>query len=187
MAVIAAIIGGIIAGLKIPLLSPVVYFLKFRRDVFLIAFFAYALALGYEFEVSNIYEANWIAVIGVVLPSLLLLDSGLRGDGIRPDQLPFAAAFVAGLFVHEVFAAAVIVALLYHFAKDYPKRGILAAITGVSVLALGLVLGESILNVTGGASTQVVFISSVSVLTALLFWRQVRGVEMSFKSDRKDQ
>lgn len=80
IAVVAAIIGGLLTGLKTPLLSPVIYLSKFKRDIFLILFFVYCLALGYELEITNVYDDNLITIFAVILPSILLLDAGLKGE-----------------------------------------------------------------------------------------------------------
>ncbi len=190
IAVIAAAIGGLIAGLKMPLLLlPLIYVSKFKekKDIFLLVFFGYAVAIGYEFEVANIYELDLITVLSVVVPSLLLLDSGLRSrlkeEKTSFAQVPFIAfivAFVIGWFVREVFVAAVLIALIYEFSKDNARKGIFAALFSFSLLLAALVLGQSVLNLEGGAATQVVFISAVSTLIALVFfWRKRERVEFA--------
>ena len=182
IALVAAAIGGLIAGLKLPLLLlPLIYVSKFKekKDIFLLVFFGYAVAIGYEFEVANIYELDLITVLSVVVPSLLLLDSGLRPrlkeEKTSFAQVPFIAfivAFIIGWFVREVFVAAVLIALIYEFSKDNARGGIFAAIIVFSLLFAAVVLEQSVLNWEGGAATQVVFISAVSTLIALVFFRK---------------
>ena len=182
IAVVAAAIGGLIAGLKLPLLLlPLIYVLKYKekKDIFLLVFFVYVLAIGYEFEVANLYELDLVKVVSVVVPSLLLLDSGLRSrlkeEKTSLAQVPFIAFFIAfatGWFVREVFVAAVLIALIYEFSKDNARGGIFAAIIVFSLLFAAVVLEQSVLNWEGGAATQVVFISAVSTLIALVFFRK---------------
>ncbi|HJH27151.1 MAG TPA: hypothetical protein C5S37_10390 [Methanophagales archaeon] len=190
LAVIAAAIGGLIAGLKLPLLLlPLIYVSTFKekKDIFLLLFFGYTLAIGYEFEVANLYELDLITVLSVVVPSLLLLDSGLRSrlKEEKPSfaQVPFIAfviAFVIGWFVREVFVAAVFGALIYEFSKDNARRGIFAVLIVFSLLITAIVLGQGVLNLEGSAATQVVFISAVSTLIALVFfWRKRDRVEFA--------
>ena len=172
--VVAAIIGGLIVGLKTPLLSPVIYLSKFRKDLFLVLFFVYCLALGYELEITNIYDANLMTIFAVVLPSVLLLDAGLRGESRGLVSYIIAATILIGWFVREVFVIAVLLALFYHFSKDNPKRGIFVVLVSTSLLIIGLVFSKSMLNLLGSSSTQVVFISAISILIVLLFWRVAR-------------
>ncbi|RLI81590.1 hypothetical protein DRP04_05755 [Archaeoglobales archaeon] len=178
--VIAAVIGGLITGLKTPLLSPVIYLSKFRKDLFLILFFVYCLALGYELEITNIYNANLITIFAVILPSVSLLDAGLRGESRGLVSYILVVAILIGWFVKEIFIIAVLIALFYHFSKDYPKRGVFVVLVSISLLTVGLVFGKSILNMLGGSSTQVVFISAISILIVLLFWRKFRKTELAF-------
>ncbi len=170
IAVVAAVIGGLIVGLKTPLLTPVIYLSKFKKDLFLIMFFVYCLALGYEFEIANIYDINPITVFAVVLPSILLLDAGLRGESRDLISYTLAVAILIGWFVKEVFIIAVLIALFYHFSKDYPRRGVFVVLVSISLLTVGLIFGKSLLYMLGGSSTQVVFISAISILVVLLFW-----------------
>lgn len=159
--------GGLIAGLRLPLLFLPLMFvtgIKNKKDIFLLVFSVYALAIGYECEVTNLYEADMVKVVSVVVPSLLLLDSGLKirlkGEETSFAQVPliaFIIAFVIGWFVREVFVAAGIV---------------------FSLLLAALVLGQGVLNLEGGGATQVVFIAAVSTLIALVFfWRKRERVE----------
>ncbi|ADC64586.1 hypothetical protein Ferp_0409 [Ferroglobus placidus DSM 10642] len=173
IAVVAAIIGGLLTGLKTPLLSPVIYLSKFKRDIFLILFFVYCLALGYELEITNVYDDNLITIFAVILPSILLLDAGLKGESRSLFGYILFVAISIGWFVREVFVIAVLLALLYHFSKDNPKRGVFAVLVSISLLIAGLVFGKSTLNLLGGSSTQVVFISAISILIVLLFWRKM--------------
>jgi|Deesub1362A_J573_1020465.scaffolds.fasta_scaffold00471_19 hypothetical protein len=181
IAVLAAVVGGLIAGIYTPLLSPVLYLLKSRRDLFLLLFLAYCLALGYEFEVANVYEADVVAVLAVILPSILLLDSGLKGkESSLRGLIAYAAALaiLIGLFVREVFVLGVIIALFHHFSRDYPRRGAAVSLAGISLLILGLFAGSGMLNLPGGAPSQVVFISAVGILLALFFWRNIKTTEL---------
>ena len=186
-AVVAAIIGGLIAGIKTPLLSPALYFLRSRRDLFLLSYMVYCLALGYEFEVANVYDANLIAVFAVILPPILLLDAGLGSDENDEDDekgLRGLIAYVAvlvmliGLLIKEAFVFGLLAAFLYHFQKDHPGKGAVATLICTSLLILGLFAGRDMLNLPGAASSQVVFIAAVGILLGLLFWKSVRTTEL---------
>jgi hypothetical protein len=192
IAVIAAAVGGRIAGLRIPLfLLPLIYVstLKEKRDIFILLFSVYAVAIGYEFEVSNLYGVDLVKVLSVVIPALLLLDSGLRlraelkEEKTSFSQVPFIAfvlAFVIGWFVREVFVAAVFGALIYEFSKDNARKGIIVVLISFSLLLATIVLGQSLLNMEGGAATQTVFIAAVSTLIALVFfWRHRERVDFA--------
>lgn len=190
IAVIAAAIGGLIAGLRIPLLFLPLMFvtgIKNKKDIFILVFFVYALAIGYEFEVSNLYELDLVKVLSVAVPTLLLLDSGLKLRSKEEEAeiktlILFIIAFVIGWFVREIFVAAVLIALIYEFSSDNARSGIVAALISFSLLLVAIVLGQNQLNLDleGGAATQVVFISAVSTLIALVFfWRKRDRVEFA--------
>jgi len=171
IAVVAAIIGGLIAGLKTPLLSPLIYLSKFRKDLFPVLIFAYCLSLGYEVEMGNVYDTGPVTIFSVLLPTILLLDAGLRGEGRGLVSYILVVPILAGWFVKEVFVVAVLIALFYHFSKDHPRRGVFVALVNISLLIVGLFFGRNVLNLLGSSSTQVVFISAISILIVLLFWR----------------
>ena len=179
IAVIAAAMGGLIAGLMIPLLFLPFLFIakvKNKKDIFLLLFLVYALAIGYEFEIANIYGADLCMVLCVVIPQLLLLDSGLKDEHpiFAKPKIFFViiiSAFVFGWFVNEVFVGAVLIALAFEFSSENARRGIFSAVISLALLISALVLVQGVLNLEGGAATQVVFISAFSTLTALLFFR----------------
>ncbi|MCD6456700.1 MAG: hypothetical protein J7K81_07945 [Methanophagales archaeon] len=188
IAVIAAAMGGLIGGLRIPLLFLPLMFvtgIKNKKDIFLLVFFVYALAIGYEFAVSNLYELDLVKVLSVTVPTLLLLDSGLKLRSKEEEAeiktlIFFIIAFVIGWFVREIFVAAVLIALIYEFSSDKARSGIFATLISFSLLLAAIVLGQNLLNFEGGAVTQVVFISAVSTLIALVFfWRKRDRVEFA--------
>ena len=180
IAVIAAAVGGLIAGLMIPLLFLPFLFIakvKNRKDIFLLLFLVYALAIGYEFEIANIYSADLCIVLCVVIPQLLLLDSGLKDEHpiFAKPRIIFSiiiSAFVFGWFVNAVFVGAVLIALAFEFSDDNARRGIFAAVISLALLIGALALVQGVLNWEGGAATQAVFIAAFSTLTALLFFRK---------------
>ncbi len=178
IAVVAAIIGGLIVGLKTPLFSPVVYLSKFRKDLFLILFFVYCLMLGYELEITNIYNINLIMIFTIILPSILLLDTGLRGERKELASYIIITTILIGWFVREIFIIAVLISLFYHFSKDNPKRGVFVVLASISLLIVGLVFSKSMLNLLGGSATQVAFISAISILIVLLFWKKIERMEL---------
>lgn len=170
ISLVACISGGLIAGVNTPLLSPLVYLSKFRRDLFLLFYSLYSLALGYELERATVYDSSFAFLIfAVLLPSLLLLDAGMKGE--EEASPPIVLLLLLGLLLKEVFAPAVLLAFLRHFYFDHPKRGVLVVLVGVSLLIASLVLGRSALDVPGGASAQVAFISAIAVLLLLPLWR----------------
>ncbi len=179
IAVIAAAVGGLIAGLKVPLLFlPFLFFAKEKKkkDIFLLLFLLYALAIGYEFEIANIYSTDLPLVLCVVIPQLLLLDSGLKDEHpnfAKPKIIVISiiSAFFFGWLVKEVFVGAVLIALAFEFSGENARRGIFAAVSSLALLIGALALAQGMLNLEGGAATQVVFIAAFSTLTALLFFR----------------
>ncbi len=171
IAVAASIVGGFIAGIKTPLTSPIVYALKFKKDLFLISFFAYCLALGYEFKVSNVYNASTISILSVILPSILLLDAGLKGECRDLLSYIIVTFILAGLLVNELFVIATIAAIYHQFSRDHPRSGVLIVSFSVALLILGLIFCERFLNLPGGSLTQIAFISAI--LIAIVFWKIV--------------
>jgi len=184
--------------LKLPLLLlPLIYVskIKEKRDIFILLFSVYGLAIGYELEVADLYSADFVKVLSVMVPSLLLLDSGLRlrsWQGLeegkrRFTQLPFATligfsiSFVIGWYIREIFVVAVLVALIYEFSKDNGRRfGLFATVLCFSLFITAIVLGQGLLNLEGAAATQAVFIAAVSTLIALVFfWRKKDRVEFA--------
>ena len=187
IAVIAAAMGGLIAGLKIPLLFLPFLFIskvKNKKDIFLLLFLVYALAIGYEFEIADIYGTDLCMVLSVLIPQLLLLDSGLRDDHpiFAKPKIIFIiiiSAFVLGWFVNAVFVGAILIALAFEFSGDNARRGIFADVISLALLIGALALVQGLLNLEGGAATQVVFISAFSTLTALVFfWKHVDRREL---------
>ena len=188
-AVIAAAIGGLIAGLKLPLLLLLPMFvlgIRNNKDLFLLLFSVYALAIGYELEVSNLYELDLVKVLSVLIPTLLLLDAGLKSESeeetggfTHAHELLIASgvtiAFVIGWFVSVVFVAAVFGALIYELSGDKARRGVFAALISSSLLLAALVLGQGLLNLEGGGATQAIFIAAVSTIIALMFFWRKRG------------
>lgn len=174
IALIAVIIGGIIVGLKTPLLSPLIYLSRFRRDIFLVLFFIYCLALSYEFEVSNIYEANFYSILIILFSLILFFDSGIKdvnGNGNKINYI-FIAFMLIGWFFIEVFIVALLLTFFYHFYKDNPRKGVFAILAPISILGIGLVVLKNELSLFGGGSTQAIFIAAIGILYTLIFWRK---------------
>jgi len=183
IALIAALVGGLIAGLKIPLLLlPMLSIskLKNKNDMFLILFVIYALTIGYEFEVVSIYGLDPIKTFSLLIPSLLLLDAGLRSREDEFNRMQFAAFvifFIIGWFLRPVFVVAAFGAFILYFSNS-TRRGAFITISSIFLLIAGIIIGESTLNMEGGTATQVVFISAISNLIALVFfWKRVERTE----------
>jgi len=176
---ISAIVGGMIAGVKLPLFSPILYIMsKFSKRLFLVSFGVYTILLGYEYELMSIYSSDPVFLMALTIPTLLLLDSGLKNNlNFCRRHMILAGMIILGLLIHEIFVVAVVMALIDNFSEDRSKRGSLIIIFGISVLIFGLYLSRSVLDVLGGSASQVVFISSITVFTALLFWRNIGTVE----------
>lgn len=176
--VVAVIIGAIIVGLKTPLLSPLVFLSKFKKkSLFIILFFIYCLVLGYELRITNVYNVTPITIFAVILPTILLLDAGLKNDKDslskflnNKTEYTIAIGLLIGLFVKYIFAIALLIVFFQQFSDDHPKKGALVLIS-VLLLVAGLILGRQLIDFIGGASTQVIFISSISILTTLIFYR----------------
>ena len=163
ISVIASILSGIITGLKTPFLSPALYLLKSRRSVFLLAFFAYCLSLGLEFKILSVYSIN-INFFVVVLPLLLLLDIGLKGEvKSRLDYILIPFLFL-GIVFKEIFVVGMSVAIIRNFMEDNPRKGAFAVIGCIAILVTGLALAKDVLSILGAVSTQVVVIASITTL-----------------------
>ncbi|TRZ50673.1 MAG: hypothetical protein D4S01_06215 [Dehalococcoidia bacterium] len=183
IALIAALVGGLIAGLKIPLfLLPMLSIskIKNKNDIFLILFVIYALTIGYEFEVASIYGLDPIKTFSILIPSLLLLDAGLRSREEEFNRMQFAAFvvfFIIGWFLRPIFVIAAFGAFILYFSNS-TRRGAFITIFSIFLLIVGVIIGESTLNMEGGTATQVVFISALSTLIALVFfWKRVERIE----------
>jgi len=71
----APMVGGIIVGAKTPLLSPLLYALsRVNKNICLIGFIVYCLAICFEVYVNSVYSIDYTTVFAIVLPSILLLD-----------------------------------------------------------------------------------------------------------------
>lgn len=169
---IAVLAGGLIQGLKTPLASPLLYILKSKKDLFLALFFAYCLALGYEFKVHSLYTKPTY-IFTLILPTILFLYSMKREVRGTVNYL-LVAPILAGILFPPIFAVAVIAAIGYNFYKDKPQlgKGILSSATPISILVVGLIVLKGVLNLPGSASTQAIFIAAAGILTALAFWRE---------------
>lgn len=163
LAVIASISAGIHAGIFSPLLSPLVYALKFRKDLFLFSFLFYSLALGYEFY-SSVYDEKFIALL---LSTILLLDSGLKGE--RRDYLSYiiAGLLVSGIFFKEIFLFAIFLAFFNQFRGEKPAKGLL-------VLPFVLILFAIYSIKDLAASSQVALTFAISSFM-FLFWMKKRA------------
>ena len=170
--VFAPIVGGLIIGAKVPLFSPIVYVLsRFRRDLFLIGFAVYCIALGCEIGVSSVYEVDYTVVFAVILPTMLLLDCGLRVWEFDRVELVLICLILLGLFLEDVFVIAVVTAFVYNFWRDKPKWGGVIAVLSVVILICGLTALKVVLGLIGSSSSQVAFIGAVLAITVVIWLR----------------
>jgi hypothetical protein len=187
---IAAVIGGLIMGLKTPLISLISVFLKPKKDLFIIFFLVYCLALSFEVRVSSVYSADLLTITALILPTLLILDAGLREDeggsgnsgflSERYLRYAISIAIPIGWFVREFFAIAVLFATLYNFSRDNPRKGVYAVAASTILLIVSLFFGRAVLDTPGSSSSQVVFILAVAILTALIFMRRIQRHNLKF-------
>ncbi|MBE8539394.1 hypothetical protein [Geoglobus acetivorans] len=171
---VAALVGGIIAGVKTPFVAPAIYLLsRYRKNPFLISFGVYCISLSYEFRVTNVFDLDPITVLSVLLPTILLLEDGLNEDrsGSFPEYL-LAAFMLSGLIFREIFVFSTLLALMNMVAEDRAKRGAAILAAGALILAAGLFVIRSFLDVPGGASTQAAVVTSITAFAVLLFWRR---------------
>ncbi|MBO8183034.1 MAG: hypothetical protein H0Z28_09620 [Archaeoglobus sp.] len=186
ISIIAAFIGGIVTGTYTPLFSPVFYLLRSKKGFFLISFSAYCISLGYEVELGNLYDTDLLLVFAIVLPTILLLDAGLKGErwtSIRkwgPVSYLSISLIIGSLLIKELFIIGVLLAFLYNFSEDNPRKGSITTLVGISLLIAGLFAVRSILNLPGSAPSQVTFISAVSILLTLIFWKSIQKVKIFF-------
>ncbi len=175
IAVIAAIVGGLIEGVKVPLASPLLYALRKRR-IFPFAFMAYCIALGFEVNVSNVYAMNLRQMFTLLIPTVLLLDSCLRGERIDRLSIPFIPLLIIGYIYTPIYVFSISLYAFKVLSQDL--RGMIPFAAGISLLILSLMLLSKQLNVMGGAATQVVFISSLAIITSIAFWKRVEKVSL---------
>ncbi len=175
ISVASAIIGGIIAGVYMPFTAPIVYASsRCSKRIFLLFFSLYTISLGYEYELTNIYQSDLMPLLAIVIPTLLLLDSGLRDDlRFSVPHLFFSLILLLGLIFPEIYFIGLMMILIYYFKDDFSTRGFLAVFVGVTILLLGFYILKDFLNVIGGSSTQTAFISSIAIFSVLIFWRKV--------------
>ncbi len=176
ISVVSAIVGGLIVGVTVPFMAPILYVTsKYSKRIFLVSFALYSIFIGYEYELSNIYHSDPMSLIGIVIPTLLLLDSGLREDmSFKHYHIFLLSLLFSGLIFREVFLFGLTLLLVEHFKDEASNRSTLTVIISISILLLGLYVSQTFLDTLGGSSTQVSFISSIAIFSSLLFWRRVR-------------
>jgi len=178
IAVIACMVGGLSAGFLTPLLSPVVYLLKSKREASLLAFSLYCIALGYEFEASTVYTESVIfPAFAALLPAVLLLDSSLRG--MERESYLLALPLLAGFFSQELFILVVVLLTLYRFYGESSRTGAYFVSGSLAFLVLLLFLARGQLDAIGGASIQVSFIGGAALLAAVFVFMREEGRSFS--------
>lgn len=156
IALVLAFLTGVIYGLKVPLISPLVYLSKFvRKDLFVLLFFVYCIALSYELEISNIYAYSVnMTVIPVAISTILFLDYGLRFDNDLRAEIREKKNYVivgialAGLIFKEMFLLGSILALFYNFSDTNPRKSI-SVVVSVLALVVGLIFLKNLLSIGG--------------------------------------
>ncbi len=148
-----------------------------RKDVFLILYSIYCIALSYELVIADIYRVDYPVLFYAVIPAILLLDEGLKRLERNFFTYSIVGIIVAGLFFREIFFAGIILAVIHDFYRDYPRRGPLAVVTGIFMVVAGVVLARNLMEQMGGTATQVVFVAGLTIISAIVFWRRVRVAE----------
>lgn len=186
IAVIASILGGLMMGIKVPLLSPLVYLLKYRRDIFLISFCVHSILLSYEITVTDIYKINPLIIFAVLIPAILLLDAGLKeserkielGKIIKSPFNYITGLMVVGILVKEIFILSVLILLLYSFSSEKPRKGIFPIALFLLLVISVLLFFQKFIDFYGSAASQVILISALSTLFGVIFWKEVRKTEL---------
>ncbi|NJE06972.1 hypothetical protein E3E31_00170 [Thermococcus sp. M39] len=177
IALTAAIVGGALAGFYLPALLPVIYILKrYNKDLALFGFFAYALAIGYIFNVNTLFSDNGIlAVFAIAIPHLLVLDSILRDGFIDFNErgVLFSLALALSYLYEYAFMLLVVVALVLRFYSEFGRKELVYSLgtVGLTLAFLYLFRGYFRNDYTG----QVVVLASISLIAfSLLAKREVK-------------
>ncbi|MCS7143409.1 MAG: hypothetical protein NZ879_00095 [Archaeoglobaceae archaeon] len=165
---IASIILAVALGIKLPLIAPVIYLLRFwRRDIFLVGFLFYSLALCYEFTVVDIYSIQLYA-LSLLIATFLLLEEGINVRRKNFTDYFLATSMISGFILIEILFPLLIVSSLYMFYYDKPKKGILA-LGFIAFLSLIFIFFRQELSYIGSSATQAILISALTAI-ACLFW-----------------
>ncbi len=178
MAVFLAIVGGVLSGTKTPFLSPILYLTRGKKDLFILTFLVYCLILGYEAYENNIYEIDIFRVFELLIPTVILLDLSLKNKKIGRSDYFFSFLALISYFSEIMFTVVSFTILTYNFLEDKPSKGVLTTSISVIALIFVFVIGKSVFDLPGSASTQAIIISALAVITSLLFWKKLERTEM---------
>jgi len=166
---VAVVVGGLITGLKVPFIAPILLFLSNRRDLLLIGMCAYFLALGFEMP-----ELDFFGAFSVLVPSFLLFVEGLKGKLLvsslaRTHITTYALVLlvVSGLVVKQLFIVGVLSSIVYRMLEDRPSKGIVVIICFMCALFLALKI-----------SAIPVVVAGAGAMCALVFWSDVKQLGM---------
>lgn len=186
--------GLLVAGviLKNPLLfaAPLIYMIsRINRDLFLISFAAYCIALGYSIEVKTLYDLSDIPImLSIAISAILMLDEALAGR--KPDRNGFVllAPLLAGVLVREALLPVVVLATIMNFHHGATRKGVVVVVASLLVAVAGFTALKDYLSLAGAYSTQVSLLSALTILSVLPFWMLYRSddvgwVEFGFRKD----
>lgn len=168
---------GVVIGNHTLIIAPLVYIIsRFGRDIYLIAFSAFCIALGYTLELRTIYDLNSLVIsTAIVLSAILMLDEGLTNRGPGRDEFILSAAVLTGAVIKSVLLPAIVLATVLNFRRVHSWRGAAAATISLSIVAVGFVVLRNYLGLPGTTSTQVAILGATAVLTVIPVWLMSRN------------
>jgi|Deesub1362A_J573_1020465.scaffolds.fasta_scaffold00052_108 hypothetical protein len=164
ISIVAAVVCGLIFGLKIPFTAPLLLFLSTRKNFLVLGMFAYFLILGYEAQGLDLFSLT-----SVVASSFLLFIEGLRGRFLFHSMPIYIliALVICGLFIKQLFLIGVIFSIVYLMWEDKPSKGLVVIICFICVLVLVFKFSPMplVVALAGG-------------LCAIIFWGNVKRLSM---------
>lgn len=169
----AMIVTGIIFKLRSALILPVAYLAQRRsKDLGILVFFAYSMALGYEVTVSNIFSYEQARItFTVVMSSLIALDEILKGvKAPKPRDWIITGILVLGLLLEKLLIFGLIAYILSEVLQNVTraKNSIILAFTVLAALALL----ETRWNYLVAPSEYIAVISAILLFILLLSTRE---------------
>ncbi|MBC7114059.1 MAG: hypothetical protein H5T47_00325 [Archaeoglobi archaeon] len=162
---VIAIISGVMHGVELVAVLPVIYLLaRKNRDLALISFFLYSSLLPFQLNLSEIFSGETLeASLSLGIPSVMVLDEILRESEIRVRHLPFILLALLGFLNAFFLTLSVILLILSEMRPERVLRTLrsppmiiflLTLIIPSAVLwKIGALYFENQMALTGGAIT----------------------------------
>lgn len=169
----AMIVIGIIFKIKSAFILPIAYLVEKRnKDLGILVFFAYSIALGYELTVSNIlsYEAAQITFL-VVMSSLIALDEILKGvKAPKTRDWIIISILILGFFLEKLLIFGLIAYILSEVLQNVTDAK--SSIIRAFIVLAALVLLTTKWNYLVAPSEHIAVISAILLFILLLSTRE---------------